>query len=289
MKVLVLSLLIALATAMPQGSFETRREFGNTFGDSFNTRRVGHSVSSGFGSTSGFSSGQGHQGYTNCERREVSPGQYEYDCGSAQPGEIVDEKVLWVPYSGSDQNLLIRVPNYAVKDIVRAAVYPEGENSENIRIHVARPQLHSVVEGQFEKSVAPAPVVQLSYEPLVQEHEKVYGPPGEPFRPLTKRIDDQVGFRRGGVSGSNSNIGFGSSVSTGSSFNRPRPAFSSFGTTGSTGFGSSGSGFSSRSGLSSFPNNNNNNVGSGFNSGFSTGTGTGSTGFSHDSTVTGTF
>jgi hypothetical protein len=236
MKVLVFSLLVAMATALPQ-HFDTHRSFGDNFG-SFNTRgnlgsthttRVGHSIT-GFGS-----SAHGHSAYTNCERREVSPGNYEYDCHNAAPGEILDEKVLWVPYSGSDQNLLIRVPNYAVRDIVRAATYSEGENNENIRVHVARPEVHHVVEGQFEKSVQQAPNVQLSYDPLVQHHEKVYGPPGEPFRPLTKKIDDQVGFRR-----ANSNIH--------STFSSVRPVATTGFSSGS-GF-NSGTGFSSRSGLS---------------------------------------
>jgi hypothetical protein len=280
MKVLlVLSLLVALAAALPQNfqssAIRRDRDFGFGTGTrDFTSTRVGHSVSgfSGFGSSAAAS----HSSYTDCVRREVSPGHYEYDCSSAHPGEIVDEKVLWVPYSGSDQNLLIRVPNYAVKDIVRAASYPEGETNENIRIHVARPALHHVVEGQFEKSVPSAPNVQLSYEPLVHETEKVYGPPGQPFSPLSKRIDEQVGFRRGVVSGTNNvngnGFGFGGSSSTFSS-QVPSP---SFGTT----FGTRSTGFSSSRPVvsTSFSNGNSNNVGSGFGSSFLTGSGTGTTG-----------
>ena len=271
MLVKVFSLLVTMGTAMPQNFDSHRTGFGSFgtitgVGAGRQTTRVGHSIS-GFGNSVSDSS---LSAYTNCERREVSPGYYEYDCLNAHPGEIVDEKVLWVPYSGSDQNLLIRVPNYGVKEIVRAATYSEGENSENIRVHVARPHVEHVVEGQFEKQAQHAPNVQLSYEPLVQHHEKVYGPPGEPFRPLTKRIDDQVGLRRT------------------STFGNSRPASISttgFGTTGfgSTGFGTTGfgatgfgtTGFSSRSGPTQtvFSNNrgSNSNLNTGFSSSFTNG------------------
>ena len=69
----------------------------------------------------------------SCERREVQPGRFEFVC-NADPGTLVEEKTLWVPTSGSDQELLIRVPNYAFREIIRAGLRAGAAGGTNVRV-----------------------------------------------------------------------------------------------------------------------------------------------------------
>src|SRR5690348_7633956 len=66
-----------------------------------------------------------------CERREVAPGRFEFAC-QANPGTLVEEKTLWVPTSGGDQELLIRVPNYQFREIIRAGLRGGNAGGTNV-------------------------------------------------------------------------------------------------------------------------------------------------------------
>jgi hypothetical protein len=128
----------------------------------------------------------------NCERREVAPGKYEYAC-AANPGALISESTLWVPTSSSDQDLLIRVPNYQLREIIRAGLQAGAAGGTNVRVHVARPEIESIVEGKFEQGAALAPNVQVVYDALQQRGEVHYGGSGSPYRTLSKEISEPSG------------------------------------------------------------------------------------------------
>ena len=124
----------------------------------------------------------------NCERQEVAPGRFQFSCSQGNPGIITEEKTLWVPTSGQDQELLIRIPNYNFREIIRAGLRGGAAGGTNVRVHVARPQVESVVEGHFEQRGALAPNVQVSYDAVQNQPEVHYGGGGQPYRSLSKAI-----------------------------------------------------------------------------------------------------
>jgi hypothetical protein len=124
-----------------------------------------------------------------CERREVAPGKFEYVC-NANPGTLTQESILWVPTSGSSQELLIRVPNYRLQEIIRAGLISRGAGSTNVRVHVERPEIQSVVEGRFEDQPGLAPNVQVTYDGIQPVREVHYGGSGVQYAPLSKPISE---------------------------------------------------------------------------------------------------
>ena len=132
---------------------------------------------------------QGAGPSTQCERREVAPGKFEYIC-QVNPGELLSERTLWIPTSGSNQDLLIRVPNYNFREIVRAGFKSGDVGGTNVRIHVARPDVDSQVEGEFHHTDRDAPQVHLTYDQVQNEGEVHYGGTGTPYRPFSRPISE---------------------------------------------------------------------------------------------------
>jgi hypothetical protein len=126
-----------------------------------------------------------------CQRREVSPGQFQFSCDGVDPRKITlsSEHILWLKGPGGEsQQLDIVVPNYRVEELIRAALKAGSGGSTNVNILLKKPQTIYDVQAQEGANIPGAkPVVNLQYEP-VREPVSVHYPTEQAYNPLSGPI-----------------------------------------------------------------------------------------------------
>jgi len=142
--------------------------------------------------------GGGPGASVECQRQEVGPGQFKFNCAGVNQEQITlrNEHILWLTSDGSGPQVLdIEVPNYKINELIKAGYKTSAGGSTKINVLLRRPEQTADAEVDVPKSSAGQTSVNLQYEQ--PSNQLVHYPNDKPYRPLSGPILPPLAGGRG--------------------------------------------------------------------------------------------
>lgn len=143
-------------------------------------------------------SGGGAGPSVECQRQEVGPGQFRFNCAGVNQDQITlrNEHILWLTSDGSGPQVLdIEVPNYKINELIKAGYKTSAGGSTKINVLLRRPEQSADAEVDVPKTQSGQTSVNLQYEAPVSQ--LVHYPNDKPYRPLSGPILPPLAGGRG--------------------------------------------------------------------------------------------